>query len=237
MSLINEALRRARLEAARQEAARRGDPPPVLPAALPDRRRFPWTLFVSALVIGVVLTGATLWLMGWNRAATPSPPVPVETAEAATARLAPAQPTNPARERSATPLTATPSTPRARIPRPETARKAEAPAQSPRSRPIDTSGAGGDDARPAAAIHCTPAPAAGSEASLVDGFTYVASIDVRGRHLVLSGIAWSASHPTAVLNDAAVGKGDEVAGFRVIKVEPDRVELQADGKTVFLRLP
>lgn len=72
---------------------------------------------------------------------------------------------------------------------------------------------------------------------LVDGYTYVGSINIAGHHLALGGIAWSASHPTAVLNDAAVSNGDEVAGFRVVAVEPDRVKLTAEGKTFFLRLP
>lgn len=241
MSLINEALRRARLEAARQEAARRGDPPPVLPAALPDRHRFPWGHFATALILGIVVAGTAIWLLGWHRSAANSglQATARETRPQAHAALPAAAPSG-TRSRPAVKATATaPRSPAASPVRSEAtpsgtgAIAAEQAKSAPGSRKRPQPRITEEEHRPTTQGTSRVAEGRG----LVDGYTYVGSIDIAGHHLALGGIAWSANHPTAVLNDAAVSKGDEVAGFRVVDVEPDRVKLSADGKTFFLRLP
>lgn len=240
MSLINEALRRARLEAARQEAARRGEAPPVLPAALPDRRRLPWGLFALAVVIGIVLAATAVWLLGWNRQQAPAP------REATTGTVA-AKPQDAARPPGSATTAAHPMQ-EARVASGNTASPTEGTTSVERpsapSRPAETrtaskphEGAPRPESKAVKRVTAPEHEASASASSLVDGYTYVGSIDLKGHHVVLGGIAWSSSHPTALLNDAAVGKGDEVAGVRVLAVEPDRVKLGAEGKTFFLRLP
>ncbi len=242
MSLINEALRRARLEAARQEAARRGDPPPVLPAALPDRRRFPWGLFALALVIGFVIAATAVWLVGWNaRSHSDAPETVVHSSAASTAKLAEGAAT------SAAPATAQPSPAEttmpverpAATPAPKTISPPSSPAPSPEATVAPETQVHPPAVRAAAATRPAPPESARDEShtSFVDGYTYVGSIDVHGRRLVLGGIAWSSIQPTAVLNDAVVGVGDEVAGFRVLAVQPNRVKLSTEGKKFYLRLP
>jgi hypothetical protein len=60
----------------------------------------------------------------------------------------------------------------------------------------------------------SPPPAAGGSAGAV---------------LRLNGILYCESKPLAVVSDLIVGPGDEVGGFRVIKIERDRVLLVGPG--------
>ena len=51
--------------------------------------------------------------------------------------------------------------------------------------------------------------------------------------LSLSGIAWEANRPQAVINGRIVGVGDEVAGSRVVEINQDSVVL-SDGSNRFV---
>jgi hypothetical protein len=93
VSLIDEALKRARQEAAQQDAARRGPAPswtPVPLAPLRERR--------SPLPLAVALAVALLLAIGlvWSTRRTPAPPSAVGTVAAAPAERAVAQPAAPA---------------------------------------------------------------------------------------------------------------------------------------------
>ena len=46
--------------------------------------------------------------------------------------------------------------------------------------------------------------------------------------LTLSGILWDAHEPMAIINGLTVTPGDEVQGFRVLRIEEDRVTLTDD---------
>jgi hypothetical protein len=54
--------------------------------------------------------------------------------------------------------------------------------------------------------------------------------------LRLEGIVGSASDPVAVINGSLVGVGDLVTGYRVLRIDGDRVELGRDGRTILLKL-
>jgi hypothetical protein len=54
--------------------------------------------------------------------------------------------------------------------------------------------------------------------------------------LRLEGIVGSASDPVAVINGSLVGVGDSVAGYRVLRIHGDQVEVARDGRTIVLKL-
>ena len=54
--------------------------------------------------------------------------------------------------------------------------------------------------------------------------------------LHLSGIVWDGTRIHAVINDSVVKVGDEVAGIRVVAIDPDRVTLAKGNQRQILRL-
>jgi hypothetical protein len=54
--------------------------------------------------------------------------------------------------------------------------------------------------------------------------------------LELEGIVFSATNPTALINGRVVSPGGFVAGFTVLKIERDRVELEGDEEIIVLTL-
>ncbi len=72
---------------------------------------------------------------------------------------------------------------------------------------------------------------------LEPGATYLRRVRTTdGSVAELGGIAYSETRPIAVINGSVVSNGDFIAGFTVIAVEPERVELEADGVRIFLAL-
>jgi hypothetical protein len=57
-----------------------------------------------------------------------------------------------------------------------------------------------------------------------------------GGKITLDGIAYSETSPIAVVNGKIVAPGGYVEGFTVVKILPDRVELEAEGSRAFLTL-
>ncbi len=57
-----------------------------------------------------------------------------------------------------------------------------------------------------------------------------------GRKLGLGGIAWSEVAPLAYLNGRLVGVGESVEGYRIARIERDRVHLEKEGRAVVLLL-
>lgn len=49
--------------------------------------------------------------------------------------------------------------------------------------------------------------------------------------LVVTGIVYSADSPTAVIGTKIVREGDEIMGAKVLKINPDSVDFEKDGKT------
>jgi hypothetical protein len=263
MSLISDALKKARAEAARQDSLRQGVPYAVGVADAPDRRA-PWISLLAGLGAGCVLAAAVFALAffaGWGPFHKPSaetqvaaaPAVTTTTATTATtstsapAPQAPAPATLPA----VAPETSQPSPqapPVAARPVPEpprqTAPPVEAPPPAPRNPapeapPAISAPAPAPVPTPAAPVVPTPsqappAPAAGS-GGLVEGDTYVGEVPVPGGGSVkLNGIVFSPDHPIAVLDGRVMGPGETVQGFTVVAIESGRVKLQGHGATVYL---
>jgi hypothetical protein len=223
MSLIDEALKRAELEAARRDGLRSGAYPWV-PEHMPRRRRR-WAVAVAA--VGCV-AAITAGLFLWSRREIPviqnpkskiqnpsSLSQPLETVEVAPPPVGlPSQVA--ARENDAAnaktgkeSLRPTPSF--------DTARARVAPAREPGS---------------------TSTPAA-SKASrgLADGKTYVGEVNVPdGGKIELGGIVYSESNPVALINGKVLPPGGVVEEFTIVSIKPDRIELNGRGVTIFLTL-
>ncbi len=54
--------------------------------------------------------------------------------------------------------------------------------------------------------------------------------------LVLNGIMWDKTSPTAMIGDTIVKKGDKIGGNTVIEITPDKVVLNDGTKDIGLRL-
>jgi type II secretory pathway component PulC len=68
--------------------------------------------------------------------------------------------------------------------------------------------------------------------------TYVREVPVPGgtTSVVLSGIAFSAERPVALLNGRPMVPGESIEGFTVVTIEPGGVRLDGHGQKVFVSL-
>jgi hypothetical protein len=220
MSLIDEALKRAELEAARRDGLR-GGAYPWMPEHMPRRRRR-WAVAVAVAVCAGVAAGGVMWL---SRRPTPvqgpkskvqsSPSRPLETVEVAP------------------PPVGLPSRGSARA---NDAANAKAGKDSRRpTPPFDTARA---RIAPAREPGSTSAPAE-SKASrgLADGKTYIGEVNVPdGGKIELGGIVYSESNPVALINGKVLPPGGVVEEFTIVSIKPDRIELNGRGVTIFVTL-
>ena len=71
--------------------------------------------------------------------------------------------------------------------------------------------------------------------AIANGRTYAGSVPLpNGEKIELGGIVWSETEPRALLNDRVLGTDSYVEGFRVAKIEEDRVALEKDGVTIYV---
>ncbi|MES1244692.1 MAG: hypothetical protein ABUT39_24000 [Acidobacteriota bacterium] len=237
MSLIDEALRRARQEAARQDAARRDDryrQVPVLPpsaARRPSRSGRPMLIAVAVALCIVAGIGIGV-LLGRNRGeettvAAEATATPVESApplETPRPQIVVEETPEPALE---TPIPETPApTP---TPAPEPPPRQELPAAE--AEPVD----------PPPALDATPAPMPAPEpaapAPAPEIRTYVREVPLPdGGSLRLNGIAFSSDRPVALIDDRVLGVGESYRGFLVADIQAGQVELQGNGMTVRVSL-
>ncbi|MGH9318003.1 MAG: hypothetical protein ACRD1P_12965 [Thermoanaerobaculia bacterium] len=56
------------------------------------------------------------------------------------------------------------------------------------------------------------------------------------RKIELGGIAYSETHPVALINGRVVEIGAVIEGFTVAEIQPDRVKLEAEHETIWIRL-
>jgi hypothetical protein len=223
MSLIDEALKRAELEAARRDGLR-GGAYPWVPEHMPRKRRR-WAVAVA--VMGCV-AGIAAGMFLWFRRETPviqnqrsriqnpsSPSRPLETVEVAPppvglpSRVA-------ARENDAANAKAGKETLRPTPPF-DTARARVAPARGPgfTSAPAESRASGG----------------------LADSKTYIGEVNVPGGGKIeLGGIVYSESSPVALINGKVLPPGGVVEEFTIVSIKPDRIELNGRGVTIFLTL-
>ena len=238
MSLISDALKKARQEAARQDSLRPGLPYAVGAATAPAPRA-PWISLLAGLGAGCLLAAAifaTAFFGGWG---------PFHKPAAQTQVAAAPTPDAPA------PQTVTPpSQPAVQEPPPQPVAAVETPAPKPQTPPavaIVPHPAPETTPQPAveapapapAPVQAAPAPAAppqsAPEGGLVEGNTYTGELPVPGGGSVkLNGIVYSPDHPIAVLDGRVMGPGENVQGFTVVAIESGRVKLQGHGATVYL---
>lgn len=242
MSLIDEALRRARQEAARQDAARRDERyrhVPVLPPTA-ARKRSPSVspVLIGAIVAACVVAGIVIGMMlGRDRgeeekAAAITPAAPLETAPLVeTPRPAIVVEETP--QPAPTPEAPTPTP----VPTPTPERRPEEPPRQEvpiaEAEPVDPAPV--LDATPAPVPTPEPTPAAPAPAQEIR--TYVREVPLPdGGSLRLNGIAFSSSKPVALINDRVLSEGESYQGFLVTDIQAGMVELQGNGMTVRVSL-
>ncbi len=223
MSLIDEALKRAELEAARRDGLK-GGAYPWVPEHTPRRRRR-WAVVAAVVIAAGIVAGGVVFLsrrpapvQGPESKVQSSPP----TQELQTVVVAPpprGQPDRvPAAEQGTTSVKGSGEVKRpAPKPQAEAARARTAPDAEP---------------RPAAA------PADGKAArAAADAKTYVGEVTAPdGAKIELGGIVYSESNPVALINGKVLGPGAMVEEFTIVSIQPDRVELRGRGITMFLAL-
>lgn len=210
MSLINEALKKARSEATQEEARRRGAPYLGLPVHVPvgpSRRDFIHAGVAVAVVLLVV--GGLVWLDSLQRPA-----------------VEPAAPTWVRPQRTVTPPTVK-KPPEKPLEQP--ALPAEAPEPPPPSSPV---AAPEPVRRPAALPASVPEPAADEppvtvlpvvapRPSQTTSFLRVAKL-IGNVELKLEFIVWS-DKPFAQVNDVLLEPGQSIEGYELIGIEREKV--------------
>ena len=237
MSLINEALMKARAQVA-QQSEQDADPDMLVETASPyvPRRKAGRSVAVTVglagamLMLAVVLIVSAVHMLSRPQSATAqsaavkpeenhAKPAQIETSSPSEAQLVEVRPLpQPAIE-----------------PPPLVEQKAE-------DAPVDV--APPDAAQPVAVKveRTAPKSAATNNASgpahALRGRTFVKVIDQPNLpRLRLEGIVWSPTAPVALLNGTMVRPGDETLGFKVVAVRRNKIKLEMRGSTFFLRMP
>jgi hypothetical protein len=254
MSLIDEALKRARQEAARQDDAARElryRQVPVIPGLRQPARRS-WLLpaiIAACLAVGV---GIGLFLSGRRgedqRVAAPPPvsaptaaPTPVgpqppvaSTQEAEAVQLPAQPPAAPVVEEEAAPPVVEERSVQAEEPAIADMRQREIalnPAP-PAARESEPPAPPTVPAPAPVAPEPAPAPAVPSQERV-----YQQEMPLPGGGtLRLNGIAFSAQ-PVALFGDKVVSPGESVAGYKVVAIEARRVRLEGQGGVVIVEMP
>lgn len=234
MSLIDEALKRAELEAARRDGLR-GGPYPWIPEHTPPKRRKWATLVLFAVVAGIVAAGV-MWLrresarnpasgpksQGETRAGIrpPSSATAMDTVE-----VAPPRSSAPAPRLTPRPLPAEGQERLASDLREEVRGKKDQPGV-PGSSHAAPSRSGAPSVESASPGH-----------PLANGKTYVGEVAVPDAgKIALEGIVYSESSPVALINGKVLPPGGVVEEFTIVSISSDRVELNGRGLTIFLAL-
>lgn len=255
MSLIDEALKRARQEAARQDSAQSEGRYARVPVyAPPPQRSRAWVLPV--VVAGCLAAGIGVGVTVSRRDPAPADPPPVvaeSRAPGVPQRVEPPpqtaadQPEAPVPAPAGPPQiveeTPTPAAPREEAPAPPSLRPESPPVQEEAApRPAAPApAASSPQIIPSPAPERSPAPpASGPEITLPvtpPPSTYEREVPLPdGGTLRLNGIAFS-GQPVALFGDKVVAPGESVNGFTVVEIEPKRVKLQSPaGATVYVTL-
>jgi len=248
MSLIDEALKRARQEASRQEAAEREKRYARVPVYVPQSRRSrPWLLPVVVTVcLAAGVAGGLLFRSPHPVApslAPPPAPTPMVVPESTEPKKPIAQ--KPAEkavveksviEEQSEPISPEASTP-IPPPKPTPPKPAAEPAPSPASPVIalrqPASPPPSPPPSPVVALPLpSPTPAPAPAAQSADIRSYVREVPAGdGTTIRLNGIAFS-SQPVALFGDKVFAPGESISGFTVVAIEAQRVQLQGPGGVV-----
>ena len=236
MSLIDQALKRA--QAAQQDAGASLPARPWAPTPLPDRqrargRRLRQVLF-GAVVLGVLAAGV-FRLVGRTPGKTPGG---AKRSSAVTGPLAgptgglaspPAKaavsPTGPLPEIFVPPPARAPAVPREKPQRPSRTRD-RSPALTLEA--PDASNPPGSGLRPPTQDRTTTSR---EDRIFIGEFSTPSAGKIE-----LGGIVYSETHPVALINGRVVEIGAVIEGFTVAEIQPDRVKLEAEHETIWIRL-
>ncbi len=249
MSLIDEALKRARQEASRQEAAEREKRYARVPVYVPQARRSrPWLLPVVVTVcLAAGVAGGLLFRSPHPTvpsAVNPPAPTPTVTPES----TEPKKPTaekpaekavveKPVIEEQSEPTSPEASAP-IPLPKPAPPKPVAEPTPSPVvALPQPAPSPPSPPPSPVVALpQPSPTPAPAPSAPPADIHSYVREVPVGdGSTIRLNGIAFSAQ-PVALFGDKVVAPGESISGFTVVAIEAQRVKLQGPGGTVYVTL-
>lgn len=234
MSLIDEALRRARQEATRQDTAKREAQYRQVPVYSPGPQRNVRPALLGAAVTLCIVAAVGIGVLlgrGTGEQEVQEPPAR-NVAEAPATPAIPEEEAVPVSVEESPPVSTPAPTPE--IERQEVPAAAAEPVQPP---PVL-------DPEPPAAVEepsVTPPPAAPPPAPEAPPApeirTYVREVPLPdGGVLRLSGIAFSAAQPVALINDKVLAKGESYQGFVVTDIQANLVELRGNGMTVRVTL-
>ena len=233
MSLIDEALKRAEIEAARRDGLRTGASPWVMES---HARRNRWPIFAAAFLLLAAAGAAVLWLAR-------RPAAVEERKLAQQSATAPSKPEAPKRgtDLETVEVPPPPAAIKPKDPRYADAPKTAAKAGSASPRPAAPGTAEKRPAPPAEqrAGSSASAPAAESRnpRGLANGRTYVGEVAIPdGGKVTLEGIVWSETNPVALVNGRVLPPGGIVEEFTIASIQSDRIELKGRGITIFLAL-
>ncbi len=253
MSLINEALKRARVEAARRDASAKGVPASALPVYRPPRRR-PWLAPVAGFAAGLVavaLAVGAFWLA--------RKPLPAAAAEVTAVSAVPAS------GETAVAAPAPAAVPRAAaVPPPQSRQDAGAPSTgNAGATGVPSTGNAGATGGVPAAVRAVPAPApppppatwsrqdggtagrsqtgasgAGNGASgVADGQTYFREVTLAGgTPIKVDFIVWSVTRPFAQINGQLLNPGQSAGDYTLLEVERERVQLESGSVRFWIRV-
>lgn len=237
MSLVNEALKRARAQAAIQHAANAPHAQVAAPVhySEPKRSVVPIALALCGGCVLVTMACAAIVYVG--RARTEIAPVAASIPASSLAAQTPLSAVQPRVSLPPPPAqTAAPEPPVA-VPAPTdpVLSQASAPAATPGMPPAQSPSGGATSATSTSAVAAPPAPPV---PALVEGKVYLQALDLpEGPKVKLDGILWSDKNPVALINGISAAPGDDLDGLTVVAIEPKRVKLAARGKEFFVRLP
>ncbi|MGE5235793.1 MAG: hypothetical protein ACM3O7_05560 [Acidobacteriota bacterium] len=225
MSLVSEALRKARQEAAARDARSRGALPATVGAS-PRVRRSPWAVAVLLVVVAGVGGAALAWWAiersreaGAQPAPTTLPVMPVRTASHGLTTPTPAP-----RAAAVEPVLAASPPPAAPAPAGEAA-----PALGTNRTDLAAEPGGGRIAPPTAgtAGERVPAPTRGEPPQAQPkGRTYVIDADLGYVKLHLDWLVFKPGGSFGHINGQEVVEGSVIDGFVVEKISPDSVTLR-----------
>jgi len=231
MSLIDEALKRARQEASRQEAAEREKRYARVPVYVPQTSRSrPWLLPV---VVAVCLAAG---VAGGLLLRSPHPVAP-----SAVKPPAPTPTVAPENTETKKPIAEKPAE-KAVVEKPVIKEQSEpsspeASAPIPLPKPTPPKPVAESTPSPASPVVALPQPSpTPAPAPSGDIRSYVREVPVaEGGTIRLNGIAFSAQ-PVALFGDKVVAPGESIGGFTVVAIEAQRVKLQGPGGAVYVTL-
>jgi len=240
MSLIEDALKRAQEEAARQDDLERRAKRRWIPPEPPREKRRGAVIAAALVCAGGVVAGAWLWR---SRRAVPRPAVSSRT-DTAPPVAAPAIPAPLPQVEVAPPPGRAGGKEKPAVPAKNSVapaagrdRPAASPPAPPATRMTEEKPRPEEPAspRPAAPASPRPAPTISGAKAEPTSFVRVATLP-GGTKIALDGIVYSETNPVALIDGRVVAPGGSVGDFQLVRVEQNRVELRGAGRTIWISL-